>query len=881
MYAAYDNAIAETFEDSTPDTVDRLAKLLETHDFFGGARVYIDSFTGFTAPEYAVLRAILRQASEVTVTLSADREDSRNPAFLGVCDTARRLRLLCEREHIPVEVVTLTENYRTDSPELRLLERGLWDFTITAQTRPDVPPEARGALTLMRATNLYAEAEAVALRILDLVHHGTAYGEIAVVFRDSDTYRGVIDAALERHGIPFYFSEKTSLAEQPLARLIFSSLRAVCRGYQQQDVLAILKTGLFPVDAADADLFEQYVATWQITGRGFTAGAWTRNPDGYTDQLSPRGEQILAAANRVREALMTPLSALGAALGRAEHLPALCCAVYDYLCALDIPALCAARAEAELAGGYVKEAGETLRVFDTVLLTLTQISARLPELALTPDEFAAALQPVFAQTQIASVPSLHDSVILGSADTLRVENIAVSFVLGVNEGEFPRAAVDSGLLTEADRRVLSESGLSLSGESELQSANELLFLYRAMTKPSRRLFVSTLRAATDGSAKAPSVAYARLLFLFPYLKDAIWDFDLSMLPTAHDRATAGQTETLPSAMAEALFGNTLRLTQSRIQTFVRCPYSFYCQYRLALRERKTARVEYTDSGIFLHFVLEQFLRRLTDGGDGQLRLPDPNQIEPMTDEIVNAYLRRLIDTTGADMVTLHIFRRLRALTLILLRDILNELTHSRFLPHDFEVRIGGGGAGDLPPYEITLADGKRILLGGVVDRVDIYRRDDRIYLRVIDYKSGAKAFSLDDIRQGLNIQLLLYLFALCRPSGAQPAGVLYLATAGSGENPTPERSGLLLDDPDVLLAMNDEADPHYLAGVKQDRNHDFRGRALISADGLHSLEGELCDILRTIGERMFRGYADRTPSEDACRFCPLCSSCPDAIRAAR
>ena len=169
----------------------------------------------------------------------------------------------------------------------------------------------------------------------------------------------------------------------------------------------------------------------------------------------------------------------------------------------------------------------------------------------------------------------------------------------------------------------------------------------------------------------------------------------------------------------------------------------------------------------------------------------------------------------------------------------------------------------------------------MVDRVDIYRRDDRIYLRVIDYKSGAKAFSLDDIRQGLNIQLLLYLFALCRPSGAQPAGVLYLATAGSGENPTPERSGLLLDDPDVLLAMNDEADPHYLAGVKQDRNHDFRGRALISADGLHSLEGELCDILRTIGERMFRGYADRTPSEDACRFCPLCSSCPDAIRAAR
>ena len=67
--------------------------------------------------------------------------------------------------------------------------------------------------------------------------------------------------------------------------------------------------------------------------------------------------------------------------------------------------------------------------------------------------------------------------------------------------------------------------------------------------------------------------------------------------------------------------------------------------------------------------------------------------------------------------------------------------------------------GDLPPVTCE-QDGVTVSLAGKVDRVDGYIRDGRLYLRVMDYKSGKKSFSLSDIWYGLNMQLIIYLYAL-------------------------------------------------------------------------------------------------------------------------
>ncbi len=896
LYATYENALLSACGGETTDPLLRLATQLEQNDYFAGGNVYIDAFTSFTGEEYAVLRAMLRSAARVTITLTTDEHLAKTPAQDSPEDTRRRLLRLCNDLGVPVHTQTLIGNRRTNAPELQALERSLWDLSLREDNLPDIPKDARGAILPLRCTNLYAEAEATALHILDEVASGTRFGNIAIIVRDTEAYRGVLDAALEHYHIPFYFSEKTALSDKPLSRLLLSALRAVCRGFEVGDIMTLLKTGLCPVDPKQADLFEQYIDTWKITGAAFTAPNWTRNPDGYGNggRISPRGAEILTAANTVREAIMTPLLRLHAAVSGERTMREMCEALYRLMLEFGLSDRIRTRAEEELSAGYLKEAGETLRVYDTVLSVLTEMSRDLPDSTLDAEAFTTALSIVFNATEIASVPSLHDSVIIGGADTLRVENIGVSFLLGLNEGEFPKAVSDEGLLGDAEKRQLLELGIELDGRAEQLSSNELLFVFRAMTKPATRLYVSTQLSSTDGKTKSPSVAYHRLFFLFPYLKDTTRTFDLSLLaepaPTAEVQEPEISAETeddglytpqepskndLPQTLLSRFYDHTLWLTQSRIQAFVQCPYSFYCTYMLSPRTREPARIDADDSGTFMHYLLEQFLRRCLDQ-EGKLHLPASEDISPIAESLVNGYLSRMSDISVQDYRTLHTFRRLKALTVILLADIVKELTHSRFTPCALELRIDGRTPNTPAPYEIPLSDGRRILLGGTVDRVDFYRRGDEIFLRVIDYKSSSHDISISEVKRGLGLQLLIYLFALCRPENIHPAGALYVATTTEDGKPLADRSGLLLNDYDVLTAMNDTLDATYLAGISQKKDGSLKGSALTDAEALSALETELQETLRRIGEDMLQGRARRTPSPDACQYCCVREGCPDA-----
>ena len=106
----------------------------------------------------------------------------------------------------------------------------------------------------------------------------------------------------------------------------------------------------------------------------------------------------------------------------------------------------------------------------------------------------------------------------------------------------------------------------------------------------------------------------------------------------------------------------------------------------------------------------------------------------------------------------YLFNRLRTNAYAIIDQVAEELRHSDFVPMAFELGFGGKD-GTLPAVTISRPDGE-LRVGGKVDRVDGWIKDDKLYLRVVDYKSGKKKFDLANVRMGLDIQMLLYLFAL-------------------------------------------------------------------------------------------------------------------------
>ena len=863
--AVYREKLESSFGNDPSDKLLRMARLLEEHDYFRGCRLYVDSFTSFTAQEYAVLREILRQADGVTVSLLCDSPRSRLPHFESCVRTARRLKSLADEVGCEVCEQVLPPRNDAKPRALSVVERDLWRFDLSFDTREKLSPDERDAVRMTVASNLYEEAECVALNILDLIASGLCYGDIAVVARDTEVYRGVLDAAFERHGIPYFLSERTDLSVKPLSRLVLSALRAVSRNFRMQDIITLVKTGLCGVDFGDAAMFEEYCETWHIDGGRFTDPVWSMNPDGLTVQRSARAERILEVANRTRRTVIEPLEKLSAAMRRSPRLVDRCRALYDYLLELRISEQLSARAMRELAAGQWREAGETLRLYRFLTDALSTLCKMLPDAEVSTDEFIFALSLFFAESDLGSVPNLHDCVVIGSASTLRVENVKASFLLGLCEGEFPRAVSDDGILSEDDKMRLEEFGITFDSREGLRTSEELLYVYRAMTKPRERLYLSTVAMQTDGSQRTPSLAFSRVKFLLDTTPEV---FDTESLRLASARPDLTETTEDPLRLPPIVSPTMLRLSQSGIQTFLLCPYRYYSTYRLKLREKKDSCPSYADDGTFLHYIFEHFLRASLRE-DGSLCPPSEDEVAPLADKIISSYLAEVcpLPPEKMDRRLLHLFARLRKLALILLDDILGELQASGFVPSSFEQVIGMRGEGGLPPVVLELDGGSRVTLSGKIDRIDLYREDDRVFVRVVDYKSGTHRFGLDEVRSGMDIQLVLYLFAALAadPDRYRPAGAQYLYASSEKGKTAIARSGFLLDNEGVRLAADRSPDLRYTKKL-----------LLQTEEELQALNADMRLAVCAVAERILAGEAQKTPSQDACRFCPVRAHCDRA-----
>ncbi len=846
------------------DKLFRMASVLRRHDYFAECNVYIDSFTSFTAQEYDVLEQILRQAESVTVSLCAEELRSSLPHFESTVHTAQRLQRLASDVNVPVSTLILPQNTEKKPAVLSEIERDLWRFDVTKETRQTFSNEEKKCVRLLNCANLYEEAEAAALHILELVTDGMHFGEIAVFVRDVEAWRGVLDAAMEKYGIPYFLSERTDLSSKPLSRLILSALRAVSRHYPSQEIMALLKTGLTGVAFSDAAMFEEYCETWHISGNRFTDSLWSMNPDGLTTERSPRADAILEAANRVRKALIEPLQRLSASMRASSRMKDRCRAIYQYLCDIHLSETLSDRAKAELSDGQVREAGESLRLYRFVTDTLSTLCTVMPDAELSTEEMIPALTLLFSESDLGSVPSLHDCVMIGSAATMRVENVKAALLLGLCEGEFPASVGDDGILSEGEKCRLEEYGILLDSHEQTRSSEELLYVYRAMTKPTQRIFLSTSSAQPDGSARTPSLAFSRVAFL---LDLAPVSFDSAALTELLDHPTVcPPTAELFTKKTEGPI--TLYLSQSKIQTFMLCPYRYYSTYQLHLREKKDSRPSYADDGTFLHYVFEQFLRRSLDP-DGKLQIPAAEQIEPMANEIIDEYLLLVCPLSPSEMDSrlLHLFTRLRRLAVMALHDIFAELAFSSFVPYKFEQVIGGSTENRLPPVVLELKNGSRVSLSGKVDRIDLYDDGERLYVRVVDYKSGTHKFSIDDVRNGMDIQLVLYLFAVLAadPERFVAAGAQYLYAANEKGRLAIHRSGFLLDDGQLPAAADRSPGSAYTKKL-----------LLRTRDEIDALGKEMQAAVLGAAERILSGEAQKTPSEDACRFCPVRFHCDRA-----
>ena len=268
------------------------------------------------------------------------------------------------------------------------------------------------------------------------------------------------------------------------------------------------------------------------------------------------------------------------------------------------------------------------------------------------------------------------------------------------------------------------------------------------------------------------------------------------------------------------------MSASRMDKYKSCHFSYFMQYGLKAEPRRAAGFQAPEYGTFVHYVLEHVLRTCRERG-GVKEVPE-EELRTLAQAAVERYVSEELGGLEHETTRFrYLFRRLLKSVYAVVDNVAEELRSSQFQPISFELGFGAGK--DLPPVELSV-DGMTVSISGFVDRVDGWEHDGRLYLRVVDYKTGRKTFDLTDIWNGMGLQMLLYLFTLEREGEALynreiiPAGVLYLpardaVVAGSRAMSEAERRrkvdaelrrrGIVLDEPEVLAAMEEPGETGY------------------------------------------------------------------------
>ncbi|MEG1857452.1 MAG: PD-(D/E)XK nuclease family protein [Pseudoflavonifractor sp.] len=927
IYGAYEALTARQGADPR-DRVTRLAAGLKQSRWAAGMDLYLDGFTDFTPQEAQVLRLLMAQANTLTVALTCDRLEETEGGT-GIFSPARRtahtLLRMAQEEHVTREIQVRTQTSRVRAPELAALEERL--FETGAKPWAGEAP----ALSLRCANTPYSELEWTAAEILRLVREENyRFRDIAVTARSMTEYGDLIETIFARYGIPVFLTGMTDILQKPVLALITAALDCVSGNYQYDDLFRYLKTGLTDLSAEDCDLLENYALKWDLRGSRWTQkDPWTMHPRGYGMPLRPEDEALLSRLDAARRRVIAPLEVLRKNSNRTGSGQAI--ALYRFLEEIALPARLLERTELLQSRGQQALAEEYRQLWDILCGGLEQCAQILGDSPLERDEFARLFRLVLSQYDVGTIPVSLDRVTAGEMPRLAHKPCKVLFLVGTDDGQIPATAPSPGLLSDDDRSLLASYGLELAPTLTEKLYREMTIVYETCALPERRLFVSWAGMGAEGEEHRPAFFVAKLRALFPNLKRqresglepevrlaaprpalelaGRWSAVarvLAALPeyaplVARMRAAQGlQRGSLTRTTVDALYGTRVPMSASRMDRYKSCHFSYFMQYGLRAEPRRPGGFSAPEYGTFVHYVLEHvFQNAECSVQNAPLGDEERKTLRRVTKTVVDQYLTE--ELGGLENETprfRYLFRRLLKSVYAVVENVAEELASSDFKPIAFE--LGFGDRADLPPVEFT-QDGVTVSISGFVDRVDGWEHEGRLYLRVVDYKTGRKSFDLTDVWNGLGLQMLLYLFTLEKEGAALfqreivPAGVLYLPArdaviAGSRDmteqarrsavDKELRRRGLVLDDPAVLDAMEHPGEEgiRFLPLKYSAKTGTVTGEALVSAERLGRLETHIRRILGEISEELAAGNisADpfwKSPEQNACTYCAFASAC--------
>lgn len=765
IYSKYQDVIKNNYIDED-DILTILANKITKSKMFENSKVYIDEFAGFTEQEYKIIEEILKKAEQVNITICTDRLDkainAETDIFYSNKKVANKLIEIAKQNSTLEQPIELNTCFRFKNKELEHLEKNLYS---NLYKKVD---EEINHIHLEICSNPYAEIERLAQNIIKLVREkDLRFRDISVLTKNIEEYSGKIQAIFHKFDIPVFIDNNKELNDSILIKYVLAIFEVFAKNWSSDSVWTYIKTGFIDIEKKDLYILENYCRKWGIRGNKWYKEDWTY------DCLTMNLETL----NQLRKKIVTPLIELKNRIDEQKTAKEITIKLYEFLEKNNIREKLEEKIQKLNGEKEIKYANEYASSFNILMEILDEINLVFGNQKMTFEEYRQILKAGLEVSEFGQIPQSLDQIVIGDVERSRNHKVNTLFILGLNDGVFPKTNFVEGFLNDKDRNYLKENGIELA-KGTLENIYEDRFnIYKAFTTAEEDIYLSYISSDKEGKAIRPSTLITKLKKIFPKLieessvletdleittpkdtfgklltsirnakngeeLDDIWkaiynwyikneEWKTKILKIIKGYESKNKPEQISQANIQRLYGNVLKTSVSRLEQYRKCPFSFHLKYGLKLKEKEDLKIKPIDTGSFMHDIIDTFFDEVKD-----VKNTNDEEIEKIVNQIINDKLtlsKNYIFTSTPKFIVLT--NRLKKVVLQSIKYIVYQIQNGDFeiLGNELEFKK------QIDNVEIT----------GKIDRLDILENEKGKFIRIIDYKSSNKSVDLNELVSGI------------------------------------------------------------------------------------------------------------------------------------
>ncbi|MDE6520193.1 MAG: exodeoxyribonuclease V subunit gamma [Ruminococcus sp.] len=946
IYCEYEKLMKEYGFKDNLENIRIASEIANKNEYFKGKSVFFDEFESFNADQLDMIKVIFASAENVVVTLRTDNVHAYDfTLFDTVNSTYKQLVQICTDNNYSSKVKYQIESYRFKSPDLKYISENIM------RNKPNKFKNAplMQNILLFEARDMYSEVEYVCANIKRLIHNSNGklrYRDIAIISNNIEDYSTILKTAFERYEIPYFLSTERSINHAPIVVFFIVLLDLLTsRKIQSEQIFRLLKCGILDVNITDISLLENYCYKWGVDG-----DVWTKP---FTAE-----DENLDKINTMRKNIITPIVEIKKKLRGKIAVLESCTYIYNYFVECN-----AENNLQKIMNNLINinrdyEASELKRLWSCIMGILDSIVQTIGENTMTFSELSSIIRSMIGKITYSVPPQTLDSVMTASARTARLNSPKVVFVMGANDGTFPNQISLYGIFSEGDKQKLSEKGINISRSVIELSASERLIVYKALSTASHKLYVTYPLADLKGTVKYSASVVGQIDNMFKetafdkkYMKKDSHIISEENLPPDfyavtkksayyHYMQENARKDKSVASIEKALFEYTdykeriesnfrnyrnkkeakfhvstgiieklrggfqpLILSPTGIENYNKCHFMYFCKSCLSLNIPEKIDLDVRIAGSLTHECFHSIVQRNDFKTMSEQDLK--NEIYAQADKYCE-------DNLGGDFSKTPrfelFFSKLKEQLFNVFEYTQAALKDSDFEPKEFEYNVNS-----IKTSDFEFSENSWLKIKGVVDRMDIWENplDNKKYLRVIDYKSSKKKLNAFNIGNGINLQMLIYMFLAtdiagnCKATDKSgdysshiPAGALYCPVSISDVacdnvketvknqekiNDALKASGKLLDDVNVIKAMEKSMVGKRTSSfipVRITTKNEINGQDLskvIPGENMEKLRKLVYEKMTETAESIKSGDVKAEPvvsnNENPCRYCYFSALC--------